>query len=87
MNTENFAQQIALEVKQGFQQHDLQEVHDKIVVAAKCGETKAVVDTICPLGDELLSELQEQGISSQELGEEAKTGKTGYQFSFPFLVV
>lgn len=77
MNTDYFAQQIAVEIKAGFAQADLANVKAKITMAAAIGKEEATVETKYPLSGQFIDDLADYGISCIEVD-----GNNKYVFRF-----
>lgn len=86
MFEEDFAHQVALEAKQGLEEHDLQTLHDAIVVASKCGNTVATVKTTRPFTGGIERHLRHYGILVEDLGDD-ESGASEYRFDFSRLDV
>lgn len=86
MFEEDFAHQVALEAKQGLEEHDLEELHTAIVVAAKTGKTVATVKTTRPFTGGIERHLRHYGILMEDLGDD-ENGATEFRFDFSRLDV
>jgi len=81
MNTDYFAQQIALDVKAGLVQSDLASVKATLTTAASLGKKKATVFTKFPLSEKLLDELGTYGIGYIDRSD-LDDDRFGYTFNF-----